>query len=304
MKQFSLHELACFDAVVTEGGFHAAADKLHRSHPSIFTAVKNLEENLGLSLFDRSNYRVVLTEEGKAFHARARSLLMNAGMLKAFADYLAGGEESDFRVAVGSLCPSALAATLLKEFSSTVNVSNTRFHLYSEAVSGTLERLLDNEVDLTFGPVERRDPRFDSINLFKIDLIPVVAPNFLKFPITKDISVEDMRPYVQCVLRDSARKESSQNYFLIDGASSWTVASQSMKKELIVHGLTWGHMPRHLIEDELTAGRLLSIEGSNFKSLSIDIAAARLRDRPHGPIANRLWQFLNSKFAIAEKLVP
>lgn len=44
---FSLHELACFDAVIAEGSFQAAADRLHRTHPAVYAAVKNLEHRLG-----------------------------------------------------------------------------------------------------------------------------------------------------------------------------------------------------------------------------------------------------------------
>ena len=50
----TLHQLECFDAVVSEGTFQAAAQKLRRSQPSISAAVKNLEDQLGLTLLDRS----------------------------------------------------------------------------------------------------------------------------------------------------------------------------------------------------------------------------------------------------------
>lgn len=52
----TLHQLECFDAVVTEGTFQAAAEKLRRTQPSVSTAVKNLEDQLGLALLDRGGY--------------------------------------------------------------------------------------------------------------------------------------------------------------------------------------------------------------------------------------------------------
>ncbi len=39
MHDFTLHDLQCFDAVVDAGGFQAAAQRLHRSHPAVFAAV-------------------------------------------------------------------------------------------------------------------------------------------------------------------------------------------------------------------------------------------------------------------------
>ena len=39
----TLHQLVCFEAVVTEGSFQAAAEKLLRSQPTVSSSVKNLE---------------------------------------------------------------------------------------------------------------------------------------------------------------------------------------------------------------------------------------------------------------------
>ena len=68
----TLHQLLCFDAVVTEGSFQAAAEKLRRSQPTVSASVKNLETQLQLSLLDRSGYRVTLTEAGRSFYERTR----------------------------------------------------------------------------------------------------------------------------------------------------------------------------------------------------------------------------------------
>jgi DNA-binding transcriptional LysR family regulator len=74
-----------------------------------------------------------------------------------------------------------------------------------------------------------------------------------------------------------------------------------MKKELIVQRMGWGHMPRYLIERELEDGTLLPITGDHFKGGQVELVAARRRDAPHGPIANRLWQFIGDQ---AAALIP
>src|SRR5260370_25692411 len=75
MMDVTVHQLLCFDAVVSEGSFQAAAAKMRRAQPSVSLAVKNLENQLRLSLLDRSFYRVSLTEAGRSFHERTRVLL-------------------------------------------------------------------------------------------------------------------------------------------------------------------------------------------------------------------------------------
>ena len=44
----TIHQLECFDAVVSQGTFQAAAEKIRRAQPSVSAAVKNLESQLGL----------------------------------------------------------------------------------------------------------------------------------------------------------------------------------------------------------------------------------------------------------------
>src|SRR6201989_1204718 len=105
MDGLKLHDLRCFDAVATQGSFQAAAGALHRTHPSVFAAVARLEQQLGLTLFDRSGYRVGLTEAGQTFHARAQATLRELDLLQTYADQLASGEEVVLRVVIGDLCP-------------------------------------------------------------------------------------------------------------------------------------------------------------------------------------------------------
>jgi DNA-binding transcriptional LysR family regulator len=140
--------------------------------------------------------------------------------------------------------------------------------------------------------LHKSDPRLEFIDLLVVDVVPVVAPGFLRFPITEAITPEAMRDYVQCVIRDSARHTPSRQYFLVEGARTWTVSDQLMKRELILQGMGWGHMPRHLIKDDLREGRLLAVSGKHLKGGRAELVAARRRDAPHGPIAQRLWQYI------------
>jgi DNA-binding transcriptional LysR family regulator len=291
----TIHQLLCFDAVVTESSFQAAAEKLHRSQPTVSSSVKNLETQLRLDLLDRSGYRVALTEAGRSFHERTRVFLHELQTLRNHAAQLAMGEESELRIVIGDLCPLPETLRLLRRFFD--GCPGTRLHLHFEAISGPWERLFDDEADLIFHHIDKADPRLDFIDLFKVKLVPVVAPNFLRFPISRSVTPEQMRDYVQCVIRDSARRNSPRDYFLVEGARSWTVSDQLMKRELILQGMGWGHMPKYLIEQDLRRGRLLPITGRHFKGGQAELVAARRRDSPHGPIANRLWRFIGEQAA-------
>ena len=293
MDGVTIHQLLCFDAVVTEGSFQAAAEKLLRSQPTVSSSVKNLETQLQLNLLDRSGYRVTLTEAGRSFHQRARVLLHELQNLRNHAAQLVMGEESELRVVIGDLCPLPEILKLLRRFFD--GCPGTRLHLHFEAIAGPWQRLFDDEADLILHHIDKADMRLEFIDLFTVKVVPVVAPNFLRFPISRSISPEQMRDYVQCVIRDTARGSLPKNYFLVEGARSWTVSDQLMKKELIVQGMGWGHMPKYLIEQELRERRLLPITGKYFPGGRAELVAARRRDVPHGPIADKLWQFIGEQ---------
>jgi DNA-binding transcriptional LysR family regulator len=295
MIRITLQELACLDAVATEGNFLAAAAKLHRTHPSVHSAIKSLEQQLGVCLLDRSQYRVALTAEGRAIHARARSVLAEARALESLAHQMAQGDESDLHVAIGALCPSSRVTGLLGRFFA--RQPNTRLHLHHETVSGPGERLCEGQADLVFHAIDKSDLRFEFIDLFEVQLLPVAAPGFLDAALATELSPLDMKAHVQCVLRDSARRPSAHEHYLIDGGRHWTVADQSMKKEVIQARMAWGYLPEFMVREELRDGSLLSLEGRHYKRISMEVVAARLRKRDHGPVANRLWHFLQDASA-------
>jgi DNA-binding transcriptional LysR family regulator len=242
------------------------------------------------SLARPRRYRVTLTDHGRSFHDRARVLLADLTLLGKHASQLAMGEEAELRIVLGDLCPLPEVLGLLRHFFK--SCPETRLHLYFEAISGPWERLFDNEADLIVHHIDKTDPRLEFIDLFAGTLLPVVAPNFLPFPISKGITPEQMRGHVQCVIRDTALRWPARDYYLIEGARTWTVSDQQMKKEIILQGMGWGHMPGFMIADELRDGRLLSIAGKHLRGGGGEIVAARRRDAPHGPVANRLWSFV------------
>ncbi|NUS45014.1 MAG: LysR family transcriptional regulator, partial [Mycobacteriaceae bacterium] len=273
MPNFTLHELQCFDAVVLHGGFQAAAERLHRSHPSVFAAVAKLERQLGLDLLDRSGYRVQLTEAGRAFHRKVRYLLHETEELQTYAAQLTMGQEAELRVALGDLCPLPPVLGMLSGFFT--QCPQTRLHLQFETVTGPWERLLEDEADLIVHRIPKSDVRMEWIDLGRVALVPVAAPGFLPFSPSTDITPQRLQTFTQCVIRDSARRPSEQGHFLVEGAPRCSVPDHLMKKELIMHGMAWGHLPRFLIENELRDGSLLSIAGQHFPGVVEELAAAR-----------------------------
>jgi hypothetical protein len=86
----------------------------------------------------------------------------------------------------------------------------------------------------------KADPRFEFIGLTQVNLVRVVAPDFLPFAVSDSITPEQMRDQGQCIIRDTARHRAPLDYYVIEGARSGTVSGQFMKKEGILQEIGWG----------------------------------------------------------------
>lgn len=78
MRSIDLDSLEIFRAVVREGGIVRAAARLHRVQSNITTRIKQLEQRLGVPLFQRQGRTLALTTPGQALLVHAEQLLRMA----------------------------------------------------------------------------------------------------------------------------------------------------------------------------------------------------------------------------------
>jgi len=286
----TLEQLRTLCAVVEKGGFHAASESLFRSQSAISIAIKNLEQELGLSLFDRKAYRPVLTPEGQVLYGKAKSILSRSEELSSIAKHFAEGEETELSIALGAIAPVEQVLEVIKQISETAPA--TRMSLQIENMGGTLERLLEKDVDFAIAERFMPVPHTEEVRLTSTEMISVISPGFplaARYPAINESSLEQ---YVQVVVRDTSRHQAKRSAGILEGANQWLVNDFDMKKRMILSGAGWGRMPYHRVAEELDDGRLLALSGKGLDPLQIDIYLFRRANEPMGPVGERLWQLL------------
>ena len=106
---FTLRQLQYVTAVASELSFRRAAAKCGVSQPSLSAQVAQLEELLGVQLFERDNRYVRLSPAGEALLGRARRILVEADDLGRAAEYLGDPLAGSLRIGViPTISPYAL----------------------------------------------------------------------------------------------------------------------------------------------------------------------------------------------------
>ncbi|TWI15899.1 regulatory helix-turn-helix LysR family protein [Mesorhizobium tianshanense] len=118
----TLDQLQVFLAVTESGSFSGAPRALNRAQSVVSYAIANLEDQLGLALFDRTvTKRPQLTPAGKTVLEDARRLLGDLDLMRARVRSLNEGLEGELSVAISSIMPSGIvveaAARLSQPFS-------------------------------------------------------------------------------------------------------------------------------------------------------------------------------------------
>lgn len=143
-----IRQIEYFNAVVACGSFTGAAANMHISQPAITTAIKTLEEELGVKLFIRDRRSIILTPEGQRFRDRTLSLLGQFEDLKTDMLRLADSRGTRLNIAVIPVGGAGVTTALHSGFHRTY--PNYELSVYELGTLACINALEQNEVDLAF----------------------------------------------------------------------------------------------------------------------------------------------------------
>ena len=275
--------LKVFITIVESGGFISAAQKLHRSQPTLTATIKQLEALLGFALFDRKSYKSKLTPSGERFYVEAKKLMDEYLNFESRVDYISQGIETsvhiDWDIALDFKPYIPVINFLAKQY------PKTSIQLQNHDFSNCRNRLLQEQTDLCLAAYDRSNAFIECFPLKKIKLIAVSNPDY--YQANKDHSF--MHIMVADTIEPLAQLGISP---LSEHHPQCLVRDMHMSKELILSGLGLGRLPEHLIKEHIASGLLLALPEKQFSSATITIYCMRLKNKPSGNFIMQFWDTL------------
>jgi LysR family hydrogen peroxide-inducible transcriptional activator len=171
MVKITLRQLRYFDALAHHGHFGRAADACAVSQPALSVQIKELEETLGSTLFERMPRRIRLTTIGREFLTRSRTILRSVDDLgdlaRAAQDNLIGQLRIGVIPTIAPYLLPTIMARLSKEF------SGVDIHIRETMTSNLLQELSDGRIDTAIVALPISEPTLTEVALFKESFVLV-----------------------------------------------------------------------------------------------------------------------------------
>lgn len=279
----NLEQLYIIDIINKKGSLTGAAKEMSKSPSALSLNLKNLEEEWGVQIFDRSQYRLKLTREGDEILKRVKKVLLETENLETYIKTLGNGPEASIRISIDKIFPFHKIENLIKQFKE--KFPNT--HLYISVEGRTLPYDKINAKEIDFAITYKRktkDEFLEKMPLSIVNMIAIASPDLIS---TSQIKIKELESMTQIIVGEF-KKEDIGKDGIQKGESKWSVTDLATKKSLIVQGLGYGYMPMYLIEKELIAGKVIEIK--SMQKGGAEFCLVRNIQMPMGPAKSFIWE--------------
>ncbi|MFO7579785.1 LysR family transcriptional regulator [Nitrosomonas halophila] len=264
MSHITLHQLKVFESVARHSSFTRAAEELFLTQPTVSLQIKQLENLVGLPLFEQMGKRIYLTEAGQELYQYSRAIAQLIADMELALDELKGLERGKLNISVVSTAnyftPHLLAKFCQRYQGITVslNVSNRE---------NVLRQLADNLTDLAImgQPPDGLDIVSES---FMENPLVIIAPPNHSLCGQQKIPVKRLAQEVFLVREPGSGTRNAMERFFAEqqitiNRGMETDTSEAIK-QAVQAGMGLGIMSRHTIELELITNRLKILDVQGF----------------------------------------
>lgn len=227
----TLNQLGYFYQAAVLQHFNQAAEKMNISEPSLSRSISALEDELGVTLFEKRGRNVILTKAGEIFLEHATQILDDVKRAENKMHHLAtDGGHIDIAY-VSPLAREYIPHTV-RNFLSLEQNKNITFNFNQDITSVNIEGLKKGSYDLIFGSYSANEPNIEFVPIIKQEIVAILP---IGHPLSRKEAVEatDFADYqVLGYSRHSGLGKYTRSFFKEHGLHQISSANPRTKTEL------------------------------------------------------------------------
>ena len=146
MRTLNLHQLATFQVVAKHCNYVRAAEELHFSQPAVSAQIRQLEETLGVKLFEQIGRRTHLTQAGDELYHYSQKIFAVIDEALETMEELRGPDHGRLRVGADTTVGTYVIPGLLGKFHQSYPEVEISLDVVNRAA--LVERIMSNEIDI------------------------------------------------------------------------------------------------------------------------------------------------------------
>lgn len=180
-------------SIVEEGSFIAASEKLFIAQSALSRQIKNLEDDLGFNIFDRSEKKIKLTRAGLALYKSLKTHLENFSNSIELAKKISQGEDRTVKVCHSSSI--ILDKKKLKILDDLCEQYKVNIEINTVSSEAQIEAILNGGIDIGFirPPVYHSLDELGSMSLYKSSLYVAVSASDQNFNDKTIVDIRDLK---------------------------------------------------------------------------------------------------------------
>jgi DNA-binding transcriptional LysR family regulator len=278
--KISLEAVETLDAVVRHGSFAAAAKAMRKAQSAVSYGIKQLEEGLGVAVFDRRGHRAVLTDAGQMVLEEGRIILARVKRVESLAARFHEDWEARVEAVVDGIFPMQPVMAALKRMAD--DGVPTSIQIKVEFLGGVQDRFEKDGADVMLVKDYVRSHALVEHPLPDVDVILVAAAGHPLVSGQGVLTLADLQRHVELTVHDSSESRRLVDTRLFGGQRVFFLSDFFTKKQAVMMGLGFGWMPTYLVRDELLRGVLCEVPYQGGSRYAFAPMLVHPRDKPLG----------------------
>lgn len=263
----TLRQLQIFESVAQTQSYTRAAEHLHMTQPAVSMQMKQLEEMVGLDLFERQGKKIVITKAGEKLRKHANKIIDRFEIMQSSISKLQKGQHEQIKISAATTA-NHFVTHMMAEFSRLHQDINITLDITNRKTLVTQLQNYAPDFVIMGEPPSKLD--LDSQLIMENPLIVIASPEhpLVQKYKSKTIPMSELIKEAFVVREEgSGTKAAIRRHFKrydLDFISSYEMSSNESIKHAVVAGLGLGIVALHTIKLELEAGKLVILNVENF----------------------------------------